>query len=195
MKIEFAGYTFTVRPGVYPPAEDSFLLARHLKPREGERVLDMGTGCGIQGIVASARAAEVVACDINPAAVSCARENCLTNGIENMEVVESDLFDRIGGRFHLIAFNPPYLPTDDREPGDPLTRAWDGGRDGREVTRAFIQGLEGHLEPGGRVLLVQSSLSGHRETLAMLEDAGLETRIIAEERFFFERLYLLEASL
>jgi release factor glutamine methyltransferase len=193
-EIGFEGFKFRLHPQVYPPAEDSFLLARNLEVPRGARVLDMGTGCGIQGIVASSRADEVLAVDINPHAVSCARGNCKINGVSNMEVVEGDLFHGIAGSFDLITFNPPYLPPNPEDPPDLLQRAWDGGEGGREVTDRFISGLGHHLAEGGRVLLVQSSLNDPERTVSSLEAQGLETRIIAEERFFFERLYLLEAS-
>jgi methylase of polypeptide subunit release factors len=75
-----------------------------------------------------------------------------------------------------------------------LRRAWDGGEGGREVTDRFISRVVRHLTGSGRVFLVQSSQNRPEETISKLHRQGLETRIIAEESFFFERLYLLEAS-
>ncbi|MEM2148161.1 MAG: hypothetical protein QXJ94_06110, partial [Candidatus Bathyarchaeia archaeon] len=55
-KVFFNNYVFHVWPEVYEPAEDSFLFAENLNMKNGENVLDMGTGCGILGIVAADKA-------------------------------------------------------------------------------------------------------------------------------------------
>ena len=74
-RVFFGDYVFLVDENVYEPAEDSFLFAENLDVKEGERVLDVGTGCGILGIIAAKKAGEVVAVDVNPYAVRCAKEN------------------------------------------------------------------------------------------------------------------------
>lgn len=193
MPVRYRGYEFEIPPGVYTPREDSLLLADHLRVPKGARVLDLGTGCGIQGIVASARAGRVVATDINPGAVRCAEENARLNGVVNMTVAEGDLFDGIEGRFDLIAFNPPYLPTEPWEPRDMASRAWDGGMDGRAVVDRFLEDAGNHLSDDGYIILVQSSLNDPPRTISALREGSLNARIVAERAFFFERLYLLEA--
>jgi methylase of polypeptide subunit release factors len=65
-RVYFNDYVFDVWKDVYEPAEDSFLFAENLKVQEAETVLDMGTGCGILGILASEKASAVVAVDVNP---------------------------------------------------------------------------------------------------------------------------------
>lgn len=52
-KVFYAGYIFHIWQGVYEPAEDSFLFAENLTVQQDEDVLDMGTGCGILGIIAA----------------------------------------------------------------------------------------------------------------------------------------------
>ena len=77
--------------------------------REGDRVLDMGTGSGVNGIVAASGSREVLAVDVNPAAVACASDNAERNGVaDRVEVRESDLFQNTPGRFDLIIFDPPF---------------------------------------------------------------------------------------
>ena len=74
--------------------------------RDDDRVLDMGTGSGVNGIVAASRSRDVLAVDVNPAAVACARDNAERNGVaDRMEVRESDLFQNASGRFDLIIFD------------------------------------------------------------------------------------------
>lgn len=198
--MKYKGYVFDVYPGVYKPCDDSFLLADNLVVRRGERVLDMGTGCGIQGIIAAGMGASVLACDILPRAVRCARHNARSNGVD-MEVVKSDLFQKVSGSFDLITFNPPYLPPDPLEkevrravPGmrDVEAVAWDGGRDGRRVITRFLRGCREHLNPGGRVLLVASSLTGIDNVLREFLEAGLRARVVAKKRFFFEEIVVFE---
>ena len=82
-KVFFANYTFHVSESVYEPAEDSFLFAENLKVPDGASVIDMGTGCGILGIIAAENASKVVAVDINPHAVRCAKKNAKLNNVEN----------------------------------------------------------------------------------------------------------------
>ena len=92
-KVFFADFVFHVWENVYEPAEDSFLFAENLIVKEGEKVLDMGTGCGILSIIAARKASEVVAVDINPYAVKCAMENAKLNGVaEKISFIQGDLF-------------------------------------------------------------------------------------------------------
>ncbi len=97
---------------VYEPAEDTFLLISALEKLnlKNNAALEVGTGSGIIALILARRAKTVLAADINPEAVECAKENAKRNKITNIEFRESDLFENIRGRFDLIVFNPPYLP-------------------------------------------------------------------------------------
>ncbi|WP_457555353.1 HemK2/MTQ2 family protein methyltransferase [Candidatus Pyrohabitans sp.] len=195
--MEYRGVRIETCDMVYEPCDDTFMLADALleELRQGDTVLDMGTGTGMLAILAARRASRVVAVDVNPGAVVCARRNVSANGVRNVEVRESDLFSEVGERFDLIVFNPPYLPRDAAEPRDELARAWDGGIDGRSVVDRFISECSQHLRQGGRVLMVQSSLSAPEKTLEMFLRQGFEVSLVAEQRFFFERLYVVKAVL
>src|SRR4030067_1422533 len=76
-RVFFGDYVFVVDENVYEPAEDSFLFAENLNVKEGEQVLDMGTGCGILGIIAARDAVSVLALDVSPYAVRCSRKNAV----------------------------------------------------------------------------------------------------------------------
>jgi release factor glutamine methyltransferase len=127
------------------------LLDDRLIPR-GAIVLDMGTGSGVGALFAARWAAHVVAVDINPEAVRCARINVLIHRLESwVEVLHGDLFEPVRGRrFDVILFNPPYYHG---EPRDDLDRAWRS----TGVLDRFAAGLRDHLMPGGHALVVLST--------------------------------------
>jgi release factor glutamine methyltransferase len=197
-KVFFAGYVFYVPESVYEPAEDSFLFAENLTVREGDVVVDMGTGCGILGVVAAGKASRVVAVDVNPYAVRCARENAKMNGVlDKLFFVQGDLFSaiRIGEKFDLVLFNAPYLPAGGCEDNSWLGRAWYGGVTGRQVIDRFICEVPKYLRRGGRVFLMQSTLSGVNETLGKFEANGLKASVVAERALpFFETIVLVGAK-
>jgi release factor glutamine methyltransferase len=196
-RVFFGDYVFLVDENVYEPAEDSFLFAENLAVDEGERVLDMGTGCGLLAVVAAAKEGRVVAVDVNPYAVRCARNNAVLNNVRgNMAFLRSDLFTAFSetAKFNLLLFNAPYLPTEPGEGASWLERAWAGGASGRQVIDRFLDDITTYMSEEGRVLLMQSSLSGVEETVRRFGEKGLAARVVAERALpFFEKGVLLEA--
>ena len=194
--LNYQGMEFIICENVYEPAEDTFLLADNLLVKKSDNVLEIGTGTGIIAIIASKKAKKVVTVDINRYAVECARKNTEIN-LACVDIRWGDLFDPVDDeKFDLILFNTPYLPIEDDElVDDELEAAWNGGKDGRFVINRFIEGLVEHLNPGGRVQLVQSSLSNVEETTGRLMELGFEVSITDSERFFFEEVVVLTANL
>jgi len=191
--VYYKGMAFKVDPGVYEPAEDTFLLADNLDVGQGEKVLELGTGCGIQAILAAKAEAEVIATDINPAALECTRANATVHGVEDrIELRLGDLFDPAAGEcFDLVVFNPPYLPVSrDEALNTPLDLAWEAGQDGRAVIDRFLRGLPNHLKPNGRALFVQSSLADISRTIRAMKARGFRVSI-ASKKLSFEEIFLL----
>jgi len=187
---------FDVLDGVYEPAEDSFLLAENFSAKKGDVVLDMGTGCGLLAVLAAEKAKKVVATDVNPQAIHCTSQNALLNNVKNkIETRQGDLFKpvRKSERFNLILFNAPYLPSQEWEEKDLISRAWAGGKTGRKVIDRFIQEAPAHLSENGRVLLVQSTLSDVELSLRMFAAQGLDAKVIAERKADFESIMVIEA--
>lgn len=197
-RILFSEYVFEVLEDVYEPAEDSYLFADNIRVNEGDNVIDVGTGCGILGIVAAEKAAQVLAIDINPHAVRCARRNAVLNHVDKkMCCIRGDLFNAIKTRakFDLILFNAPYLISDDAEKPSWLESAWSGGPHGRCVIDRFVRDAPNYLKPDGRLLLLQSTLSNISDTLEKLKRKNMKTTVAAEKTLpFFEIIKLINAE-
>ncbi|WP_296801836.1 HemK2/MTQ2 family protein methyltransferase [uncultured Methanobrevibacter sp.] len=180
---------------VYVPAEDSYLLADNLEIKKGQSVLEIGTGSGIVAMYASRLTDDITVTDINFDACELARKNFTENGIENIEILWGNLFEVVENRkFDVILFNTPYLPTEDDEVLDnTINYAFDGGLNGRKVIDLFLNEVGNHLNDGGIVQMIQSSLSGNDETLAILDELGFIAEIAASEHFFFEDITLINA--
>ncbi len=175
-------------PAVYDPAEDSHLLATAAREAvgPGERVLDVGTGSGYVAAALDDAGANVVGSDLNPLACRRARE-------AGLRVVRGDLLDPFRGPFDAVTFNPPYLPTDpDHGWDDWMERALSGGEDGRAVVEPFLDDVARVLAPGGRVLLLVSSLTDVDAVRAYARDRGLAGEVVAERSHPFETLVVLD---
>ena len=180
---------------VYVPAEDSYLLAENLQIKEGQSVLEIGTGSGIVAMYASRLTDKITVTDINFDACELARKNFRKNNIKNIEILWGNMFEVVENRkFDVILFNTPYLPTEEDEVLDnTINYAFDGGLNGRKVIDLFLNEVKNHLNDGGIVQMIQSSLSGNDETLSKLDELGFIAEIAASEHFFFEDITLINA--
>ncbi|MCC3778771.1 class I SAM-dependent methyltransferase [Streptomyces sp. UNOB3_S3] len=169
--------------GVFAPVRGEYvdLVARAPLPapargRAGRRTaFDLGTGTGVLAAVLAHRGVErVVATDISPRALACARENARRLGLAG----RVDVMDAPGlfpdGRADVVVCNPPWLP------GRPASAVEQGVYDpGGGMLHAFLDGLASRLAPGGEGWLVLSDLAerlGLRtrgELLARIGGAGL----------------------
>ena len=160
--------------GVFAPVRGEYaeLVGSALAGRDlaGKLVFDVGTGTGVLAFLAARRGARVIATDSERRAVACARENAGLLGLEGqVEVREADLFPQ--GQADLVLCNPPWIPADAHTA---LERAvYDPG--GRFLSR-FVEGLAGHLAPGGEGWLVLSDLA---ERLGLREPGALEAAFAA----------------
>ncbi|HVT59851.1 MAG TPA: methyltransferase [Thermoanaerobaculia bacterium] len=166
---EIEGVSLVVLPQVFNPRvfRSGTLLARTVAalerpPASAARALDLGTGSGVGAIFAARRGYRVVAVDVNPHAVRCARANALLQGLEErIEVRQGDLFAPVAGeRFDLVLFNPPFFRG---APGDDLDAAWRSP----DAIERFVAGLPAVLAPGGRGLVLLST------------DGGADRRLLA----------------
>ncbi|MVA77135.1 methyltransferase [Auraticoccus sp. F435] len=171
-------------PGTYRVQHDSRLLATHVRgAAAGRRVLDVCTGTGFLALVAAhAGARSVVAVDLALRSVLSARLNAALCGAP-VRVRRGNLFAPVAGsQFDLVVCNPPYVPSpNDVLPRHRTARCWDGGPTGRMVLDRFCAGVGEVLSPEGRVVLVQSTVTGVRETLQQLAEQGLDAEVVQEQ--------------
>jgi release factor glutamine methyltransferase len=149
--------------------------------RPGTRVLDLCTGSGAIAVAAALRGASVTAVDVSRRALLSVRLNARLNGVR-VRARRGDLFDAVRGeRFDLIVANPPYLPAeDDALPARGRARAWDAGRDGRALLDPLCAAAAAHLQPGGAILIVHSSVCGFDMTMRSLQATSLSVDVVAE---------------
>ena len=171
---------------VYPVSEDSILLIRSLDVVPGERVLEVGCGSGVVSMHCARNGCVVTAVDINPNAVEAARMNAGTNCIP-LDVVCSDVYDNVTGRFDTIIFNLPYLPVEEEGLAE---KAWSGGADGIGPLPRLLDGSADRLNDGGRIVIVVSSLMDTGRLNGLL--SGYDVKVVDEEAMFFEKLRVLE---
>jgi SAM-dependent methyltransferase len=143
--------------GVFSPVRGEYVDLVAATPLPASTLaFDIGTGTGVLSAVLARRGVQrVVATELDPRALACARENLQRLGVAaKVEVVQADLFP--DGRAPLVVCNPPWVPA---RASSPIERAvYD---EGSAMLRGFLSGLAAHLEPGGEGWLILSDLAEH----------------------------------
>ena len=134
--------------GVHGPS----LTLSHLTVRRPvDTLLDVGTGCGVQAILAAPHTRQVVGTDLNARALEFAAFNAQLNGVENVDWREGSFFEPARGRYELITSNPPYVISPETAY---LFR--DSGMAGDAVSRLVVRDAPEYLEEGGFATLLVS---------------------------------------
>jgi methylase of polypeptide subunit release factors len=133
-------------------------------------------------------AARVVATDLNPVSVACARMNVLNNGLAGrIEVYVGDMFEPVAGeRFDLILCNPPYFR------GNPRTDAelaYKAGESFEWMTR-FAHEAPNFLADGGSVACVFGGAAELQTILLIFTEEGWSGRLVAQKYVFAEKLLI-----
>lgn len=175
--VDYLGLEIVVPQGVFGlnPTSDMLGTAVLAEVRETDRVLDMGTGSGINAILAASRSTDVTAVDINPAAVAAATANAARNGVaDRVTVCESDVFSAVTGPFDLMVFDPPFRWFAPRD----MFEASIADENYGAMTR-FVTTAAEYLAPGGRILMFFGT-SGDFDYLCRLLDAsGFRRSVVA----------------
>jgi release factor glutamine methyltransferase len=172
---DYLGLDIVVPQGVFGPTPTSDLLGSAVlaEVRDTDRVLDMGTGSGINAILAASRSTDVTAVDINPASVAAAAANAERNG-RRITTLVSDVFDAVTGPFDLMVFDPPFR--------------WFAPRDLLEhsitdenyatMTR-FVTSAADFLAPGGRILMFFGTSGDLDHLYGLIDDNGFTREVVA----------------
>lgn len=183
------GIRLEVPPSVFHPSlyRSSEVLLESLAKLQikNKSLLDMGTGTGLIAIAAAHLGAYSQGVDINPVAVSCARNNASRNNLSNLvSFKESDLFSSFNTteKFDFIVWNPPFYSG---MPTDIASAAWMGG-DGLATIQRFIEAASSYLKSSGQLILLFSSDMEENLVHRMLSHAGFTGTLIHSKRFMFE---------
>lgn len=158
---EFMKLSFYVNENVLIPQPDTEILVEEVlkiaKKQNKKKILDICTGSGAIGVslAYNIENSKITMSDISKEALKIARKNVKQNNvIEKVELIESDLLEKIEGKFDIIVSNPPYIETStiktlskqvQKEP----KLALDGGKDGLYFYKKIIKDAPNYLEKNG----------------------------------------------
>ncbi|QUC65610.1 methyltransferase domain-containing protein [Nitrosopumilus sp. K4] len=166
----------------YPPSEDTFFIASNIENEKGDSALDVGSGSGYLTKLLSENFLNVIGTDINFSVLK--NQTYKTDNIVCCNGADALLFE-----FDLIVCNLPYLATDEI-----LDVATDGGKDGFEIPKKIFDSVIDKIRKGGKFIFVTSSLSDYQKLIDYVQKIGLNPKIIAKKKLFFEELILVEAK-
>ena len=167
----------------YAPAEDTFFLEDNLVNEKGKYALDIGTGSGYLTRILSQNFLQVIATDIDFG--SLINQN---KKIKNR--ICCDAAEALNCKFDLIVCNMPYLQSNEIS-----DRKVDGGKEGVEVPLKIIKSAVKCLNNSGKMLFVTSSLANYEKLIEESKKLGLNSKILAKKKLFFEELIIVESKL
>lgn len=169
----------------------SVMLAGSAIRRRVDRVLDLGTGCGVQALHASRHARHVTATDLSARALGFAAFTWALNAADalagpELQLRRGSLLEPVAGeRFDLVVSNPPFVITP-RGGQVPLYEYRDGGAVGDEVVHRLVVELGSVLAPGGVAQLLgnwehRRGQPWQERVEAWLAESGLDGWVVQRE--------------
>lgn len=193
---EFMGLRFKVSPAVLIPRQDTETLVEEAMRflHDGMHILDVctGSGCILLSLLKYSNDCVGIGCDLSADALKVAVENAAMLGIE-ADFVESDLFERISGKFELIVSNPPYIKSgvipelmEEVRKHDPMM-ALDGGEDGLFFYRRIVAEAGRYLYPGG-MLFLEIGYDQADEVSGLMQEAGYKDITVCKDLAGLDRV-------
>ncbi|MCI8935876.1 MAG: peptide chain release factor N(5)-glutamine methyltransferase [Lachnospiraceae bacterium] len=193
---EFMGLKFKVTPDVLIPRQDTETLVEEVMRNlhDGMRILDMctGSGCILLSLLRYSNDCVGTGCDLSEAALQVAQENARALSLE-AEFIQSDLFEKVQGKYEIIVSNPPYIPSqeiltlmEEVRDHDPLM-ALDGREDGLYFYKEIIKGAGQHLHPGG-MLFFEIGCTQAEDVSRYLKEAGYKEVTVCKDLAGLDRV-------
>ncbi|MBI5568799.1 MAG: class I SAM-dependent methyltransferase [Desulfomonile tiedjei] len=183
--------------------DTSLILRKGIRhyARQGDRVLDLGTGhVGLLAVYcARAHGAQVVAVDVNQEFLENARLVARASQVPDIDFVQSDWFSRVEGTFDLIVGNIPYVPSDRRQflrHVNDYPEVWDGGSGGTTQVRKVLTDVHRFLRPSGLFLMGLNVDCVPRDTILGLIDSSehIELQTTLKSLISRSEVYVIAAS-
>ena len=187
----FMGYEFYVNENVLIPRQDTETLVEEglkcLDDVEKPEILDMctGSGCIIISLKKLEETAECTGADISKKALEVAQKNAASNEAE-VYFKESDMFEKINGKYDIIVSNPPYIRPDVIKTLEPEVRehdpmlALDGGEDGLMFYRILAKEGKKHLAGPGMMFMEIGHDQG-RAVKEIFENEGFKEVVVKKD--------------
>lgn len=200
---DFMGLTFSVNEHVLIPRQDTEILVEEVlkELHDRMRILDMctGSGCILLSLLHYSNDCEGLGVDLSAEALEVAGQNVLKvltpEKAEHAHFLQSDLFEKVEGKFEIIVSNPPYIASAEVEKLMPEVRdheprmALDGTEDGLHFYRRIIKEAGKHLVNSGMLFFeigydqgqAVSELmrtQGYREVQVVQDYAGLDRVVL-----------------
>ena len=190
---DFMGLTFKVNENVLIPRQDTECLVEIVLKQlhDGMKILDMctGSGCILISLLHYSNDCVGVGVDLSEAALKVAAHNAAvlgSNGITDaMDItfLQSNLFEKVDGKFDIIVSNPPYIKTEVIKTLMPEVRnfepmmALDGTEDGLYFYRRIIADAKNHLTRGGQLFFEIGYDQGEEVSDLMRENGYVDVEV------------------
>ena len=190
----FMGLTFNVNEHVLIPRQDTEILVEEVlkELHDGMRVLDMctGSGCILLSLLHYSNDCEGLGVDLSAEALEVAGRNVLKvltpEKAEHAHFLQSDLFEKVEGKFEIIVSNPPYIASAEVEKLMPEVRdheprmALDGTEDGLYFYRRIIEEAGKHLVSSGMLFFEIGYDQGQAVSELMRTEGYCEVQVVQD---------------
>ncbi|MDD5357308.1 MAG: methyltransferase, partial [Candidatus Pacebacteria bacterium] len=177
---------------VYPPKPASLFFAQAvikiIKPRQ--EVLEVGTGSGVVAIAVGkfVKGSKVIASDINPEAISVAKQNAEINKVK-VDFIRGDFLKPFKGKkFDAMLIHPPAIAYPKGETwgmSKGMTIATNGGPDGSKLVIKSIVESKKYLKPKGKLFLLLPHWSNTKLAYKALRSNYSSIKTLAKKRVEF----------
>lgn len=190
----FMGLTFSVNEHVLIPRQDTEILVEEVlkELHDGMRVLDMctGSGCILLSLLHYSNDCEGLGVDLSAEALEVAGRNVLKvltpEKAEHAHFLQSNLFEKVEGKFEIIVSNPPYIASAEVEKLMPEVRdheprmALDGTEDGLYFYRRIIEEAGKHLVSSGMLFFEIGYDQGQAVSELMRTEGYCEVQVVQD---------------